>query len=209
MIKKTDLDNYYKKPYFFSRFSRKITSNLLLKLMKKYLKNNNSLEIIELGGGNSCVFALIENEFKPQKYIIIDNNQISLDKFIENNSKRDNVLLINKDILNVEKNFSSDLVLSIGLIEHFDENNTKNVIINHFNNVKENGLIIMSFPTPTFLYKITRKISQLLGLWIFHDERPLKMKEVLDTAKNYGEILECKIVWPIFLTQGFVVIKKI
>ena len=53
-----------------------------------------------------------------------------------------------------------------------------------FNVLKKGGILILGFPTPTFLYKITRKTSELLGLWIFHDERPLSIDEVLADVRE-------------------------
>jgi len=102
----------------------------------------------------------------------------------------------------------TDLVLSIGLIEHFDETGTQKAIKAHFELLKPKGIAIMTFPTPTFLYNIARFIAEKLGLWIFHDERPLRIEEVLETALEYGEQSEYKIIWPIIFTQGMVVFRK-
>ena len=115
---------------------------------------------------------------------------------------------MNRDIMDLDLKIESDIVFSVGLIEHFSVENTRQAVLSHFKALKEDGILILSFPTPTFLYKITRKIAELLGLWIFHDERPLKIDEVLETVNKHGELLERKIIWPIFLTQAMLVVRK-
>ena len=164
--------------------------------------------MMEFGGGNSCFYELFDETFQPKAYYIVDNNQVGLDEFSRKIGKRENTYLINQDILDPSLKVECDVVFSVGLIEHFSVENTRKAILSHFDVLKKGGILILGFPTPTFLYKITRKISELLGLWMFHDERPLKISEVLDTVSPFGELLEKKIIWSIFLTQAMLVIKK-
>jgi hypothetical protein len=91
------------------------------------------------------------------------------------------------------------------LIEHFDHEGTTRIIAAHFANVKPGGTVFITFPTPTRLYRIARKVIELLGLWIFHDERPLGMNEVVEEANRHGDLLHSEINWWILLTQGIVV----
>jgi len=152
---------------------------------------------------------LLIDEFNPAKYLIVDNNLAGLEKTKERIKEKDNVVLLNRDILKGNfENIMSDLVLSVGLIEHFDEKGTRKAIKAHFDLLKKNGLAVITFPTPTFLYRIARFIAEKMGLWIFHDERPLQIKEVLEIAREYGEQMEYSIIWPIVFTQGVVVFKK-
>ena len=57
---------------------------------------------------------------------------------------------------------------------------------NHFSYgiLKKDGITIISFPTPTFLYRITRKICEIIGIWFFHDERPLEFEEVIKETQK-------------------------
>ena len=64
-----------------------------------------------------------------------------------------------------------------------------------------------TFPAPTWLYRCARQISERLGLWIFHDERPLTMQSVVREMKKYGDCIDSFINWKIVFTQGIVVIK--
>ncbi len=208
MEKKTDWTRYYNAPYKTASITRKITGHILVETMRKYVGNVKNLSIIELGGANSAFLELLIKAFGPEEYIIIDNNQAGLDKTKTRITKDNNVAVFNKDILNLDMKKQTDLVLSIGLIEHFDKTGTQKAIKAHFELLKPNGIAIMTFPTPTFLYNIARFIAEKLGLWIFHDERPLRIEEVLETALEYGEQSEYKIIWPIIFTQGMVVFRK-
>ena len=207
-MKKTNWDSYYNKPYKFAGFTKRIITRVLLKYIQQYTPAKTGMTMMELGGGNSCFYELFDETFQPKAYYIVDNNQVGLDEFSRRIGKRENTHLINQDVLDPDLKVECDLVFSVGLIEHFSVENTREAILAHFDVLKSGGILILGFPTPTFLYKITRKISELLGLWIFHDERPLKIAEVLDTVNRHGELLEKKIIWSIFLTQAMLVIKK-
>jgi SAM-dependent methyltransferase len=207
-MKKTDWDGYYNKPYKFAGFTKRIITRVLLKYIQRYIPVKNNIAMMEFGGGNSCFYELFDRTFQPKAYYIVDNNQAGLDEFSRRIGKRGNTHLVNRDILDPDLKVECDIVFSVGLIEHFSVENTRKAILSHFGVLKKGGILILGFPTPTFLYKITRKISELLGLWIFHDERPLKINEVLNTVNQYGELLGKKIIWSIFLTQAMLVIKK-
>ncbi len=208
-MEKTDWTKYYQSPYKTATITRKITGRTLVRILKKYIKNPKGILLTELGGANSAFLELLIDELNPAKYIIVDNNLAGLEKTKERIKEKDNVVLLNRDILKGNfENIMSDLVLSVGLIEHFDEKGTRKAIKAHFDLLKKNGLAVITFPTPTFLYRIARFIAEKMGLWIFHDERPLQIKEVLEIAREYGEQMEYSIIWPIVFTQGVVVFKK-
>jgi SAM-dependent methyltransferase len=205
---KTDWDRYYEKPYKTASFSRPITIKHVLGYLKKYAPKDRPFTITEFGGGNSCFYETFANELKPQTYYIVDNNQTGLDAFRSRIGEREDTVLLNRDIMDCKADWQSDVVYSVGLIEHFLAPDTRKAVLAHLQVLKPGGLLILGFPTPTFLYRITRKMAEILGLWIFHDERPLKREEVLETVKPYGSVLESDILWPIFLTQAFIVLKK-
>ena len=99
----------------------------------------------------------------------------------------------------------ADIVFSVGLIEHFAAEQTAHVIGRHFSCVKPGGLVVITFPTPTFLYRITRTLAESAGLWRFPDERPLQWAEVLAEVVRHGMVLTTFTNWPLALTQGVVV----
>ncbi len=206
MNNKTDWDKYYNKPYKTASFTRKITGGALIDVIQKF-SNSESLSVTELGGGNSCFFDTFIKKLTIIKYNIIDNNQLSIDLA----NKRSGVIDANLgDVLNISGDNieKTDLVYSVGLIEHFSPENTKKAIETHFEIVKDGGFVIMTFPTPTILYRLVRYFAELFGVWIFYDERPLKIDEVTRACATNGELLYKKIIWSIFLTQYIVVWRK-
>jgi len=205
----TDWDRYYCKPYKTATFTRKITEGILHRLIRQYVPHENiAFSICELGGANSCFYEGIKYQYNPAQYLIIDNNELGLERFSQRIDCNDSVILKNEDILNLGKCQTLDLVFSVGLIEHFGIDDTKKAIAAHFQLLKPQGIAIISFPTPTLLYRITRFLFELLGLWIFHDERPLRREEVANTINKFGTILYDKVIWLIFLTQRIVVVKN-
>jgi 2-polyprenyl-3-methyl-5-hydroxy-6-metoxy-1,4-benzoquinol methylase len=209
-MEKTDWDNYYSHPFKLSTFSRKITSDKLIRLLNQFgPQGRTDITIVELGGANSCFYETLNKEFSPIKYLIIDNNLMGLEKTNKRLNKANNIEIKCEDVLNLSENSEKfDIVFSVGLIEHFSPEETLKCIAAHFFYLKRKGICIITFPTPTWLYKISRKCAELLGLWIFYDERPMKMDEVLNEIRKHGVILHSSITWLILLTQGVIVAIK-
>lgn len=208
--KKTDWDSYYSKPFKAASATRKITVGRILDFLSPISPNLKDARCIELGGGNSCVYEPLRNAHLFQSYDILDTNEIGVRLFQER-AKNPNDRGILGDILHPEKLAkiqAAKLCFSVGLIEHFDEKGTRDSIRSHFECTEPGGWVLMTYPTPTWLYRITRKIAELLGIWKFHDERPLTPKEVLGEVARYGKIIRHEIIWPIFLTQGIVLCQK-
>ncbi len=205
----TDWDAYYKSLYLTASYTRRITTATLIRLIRQYVPNGvRGIRIVELGGGGSCFFETIKKKINPCEYHIVDNNEFGLDQLRSRIGHDTSVFLYNQDVLDLELTRKMDLVFSIGLIEHFRTAETKKAIEAHFKLLEPGGICIMSFPTPTWLYRITRGISESLGLWIFHDERPLALEEVEGAIADKDTIVFKKIIWPIILTQYVVVVRK-
>ena len=205
----TNWDQYYSKPYKTATFTRRITADVLHRLIRQYAPHKEiNFKLCELGGANSCFYEGIKREFNPALYHIIDNNKLGLKKFRERLGNDKSVALSNQNVLDLKQTPTFDMVFSVGLIEHFSVEDTKKAIAAHFRLLKPQGIAVISFPTPTFLYRITRFLAQLLGLWIFHDERPLRMDEVKHAFDEFGIILFDKIIWSIILTQRIMVVRN-
>jgi len=204
----TDWDSYYDKPVKVSAISRKVTQKKILALIHKYHTSPLN-SICELGGGNSCFYATLHYEFPNAKYTIIDNNDHGLDLFRQHNNDQC-ISLVTDDVINPTSLLEpSDLVFSIGLIEHFSKLDTAKAIKYHFLNAKPGSTVIISYPTPTWLYIAARSIVELFGMWKFHDERPLSKQEVLNEVRRYGIVENYSVNWPIIFTQGVFVVKAI
>ncbi len=204
---KTDWDRYYDKPFIATSFTRRIMEHKLLKLMKHYA-NQSHLQLVEFGGANSCFFDAIQQNIQPEAYHVIDNNKKGLDKLMARTPHFYSVKVHHCDILNLDLSDEYDLTFSVGLIEHFNTHDTAKAVEQHFNSTKSEGIVILTFPTPTLLYRITRFFAEKMRLWIFHDERPLLPDEVINTIKNHGSVLYQKTLWSMFLTQHVIVARK-
>jgi len=207
-MKKTDWDHYYKKPYKLNSYLKKTVTRKLVKYISAHSSQTRGFTITEFGGGNSCFYEPFDAVFKPSKYFIVDNNQVGLDELKQRTGERENLELICHDIFEPLLSIKSHIVFSVGLIEHFPPEETRKAIQAHLDIVEEKGIVILGFPTPTLLYRIARKISEMCRTWIFHDERPLEIPEVLETLKPDFDILETGIIYSIIFTQAFVVARK-
>ncbi len=204
---KTDWDAYYDLPYKTASLTRRYTTSKLINFIKQNEPSGGNPSMAELGGANSCFFNSIQKELNPTIYHIVDNNRTGLDKF-KLRCKTSNVSLHEMDVLNLNLELSVDVVFSVGLIEHFSKEQMEKCVKAHFQLLKPGGIAVISFPTPTFLYNITRFLSESLGLWIFHDEKPLKKNEVVEILPEKIKVIDSKLLWPIFLTQWMLVLRK-
>ncbi len=203
----TNWDSYYQKPFFLAVYARKITARLLIRIIQKYGRNHTAPVIAELGGGNSCFFDALQHSIKPAEFHAIDNNTIGLKLLGERTERYPGVFLHQQDVLGLDLDIRADIVFSVGLIEHFSGDNLLHVIQAHFQILQPGGIVIISFPTPTFLYRVSRYLAEVLHLWIFYDEQPLPISKVVEIAWPMGEILHTQINWPIVFTQGIVVMR--
>lgn len=101
----------------------------------------------------------------------------------------------------------ADVVFSVGLVEHFLPTETAKAVRAHFDLVKPSGLVVITFPTPTWLYRAARAACEAIGVWKFPDERPLDPEEVLAVAREWGVVVFEKTLWPLIFTQYFVAVR--
>ena len=99
-------------------------------------------------------------------------------------------------------------MFSVGLIEHFPPTGTREVLVAHFDWVRPGGAVVVSYPTPTWLYVATRRLLEACRLWRFPDERPLRFDEVARAVADQGTVVHRQVLWPLLLTQELVVFLK-
>jgi SAM-dependent methyltransferase len=121
----------------------------------------------------------------------------------------DRVILHEQDVLRLALPQTVDVAFSVGLIEHFTPEETASAVRAHFEILKPGGIALVSFPTPTWLYRLARRAAELTGKWMFPDERPLRLDEVAAAASPHGRLLFRKILWPIVFTQCLTVWRKV
>ena len=200
----TNWTAYYQRPFFLSRFTRWLGARHIRKILGD-VGLKEGLSFLELGGGNSCVFGELDLSFQPSRYTVIDNNELGLSLLQDRVGQHENLRLVLGDLF--AGDFSErphDVVLSLGLIEHFDRADTYRMILRHFELVKPGGCVLITFPTPTRLYRASRWIAEAFGRWAFPDERPLEMREVIEVFEHQGSILHQEVgSWTPF-TQGVI-----
>lgn len=207
MTEATNWDSYYARPYKTASLTRKYSASVLVDLMKRNGGTGGS--ILEFGGANSCFIDGILTEVKPARYDVIDNNQLGLDLLKSRYPSDDRVSVNQGDVLSPsDPDYLYDIVYSVGLIEHFDQAGTARAIATHFKYLKPGGTAIITFPTPTWLYRAVRGLAEATNNWIFHDERPLRLPEFERAVAGLGDIQSARILWPLVLTQYCVVVRK-
>ena len=207
----TDWDRYYKNVVPTARLTRRYTTANLVNAMKRYAApsaGQTGLSILEIGGANSCFLDSIVAGVGCQRYDVVDTNAYGLSLLEQRVGHGDKVRLHQQSVLGLSLETQADIVFSVGLIEHFDAPRTRQAVLAHFDVLRPGGLAIITFPTPTLLYRIVRGLAEALGMWQFPDERPLQPREVLAAVRERGEVLLVKTMWPLILTQTFMVVRK-
>ena len=197
----TDWDRYYRSPTPVAHWTRRYTAAMLVKSLSKFGGQIDTL--IEIGGANSCFLERIRQDLAPREYHVIDTNAYGLSLLGGRGVKTHR-----QDCRAPALDLQADAVFSVGLVEHFDPENTRQAIASHFALLKPGGCAIISFPTPTWLYRAARALTEAAGAWKFPDERPLDRAEVVAAASPFATVEFEKLLWPIVFTQRLMVFRK-
>lgn len=163
-----------------------------------------TFSICEFGGANSCFYDAIRKAYPDAFFTAVDSNELGL-RLLETRAAGERTRALHCDLTSMPDGLiEADVVFSVGLIEHFDPERTARVIDRHFKCAAAGGLVILTFPTPTWLYRATRAAAEAAGVWRFPDERPLLAGEVLASVQKNGRVLTAFTNWPVILTQGVV-----
>ena len=206
----TDWTRYYERPFITAHLTRRITGHILAKMLLAaggFPERHGS--IIELGGGNSSFCDTVMHCLFAQFYTVVDSNPRGVELFRAKHPGPETEALC-ADILTLDPAslVHADLVFSVGLVEHFSEEQTRIAIRRHFELAKPGGLVLITFPVPTLNYRIIRRAAEKLGIWRFPDERPIQLEDAVALCAEHGEILAKRLNRAILLTQGIVLAKK-
>jgi glycosyltransferase involved in cell wall biosynthesis/SAM-dependent methyltransferase len=207
----TDWDSYYTSVPTTAKLTRRYTTGVLLDSIKRYaaaLAPQSRLSILEIGGANSCFLDSIVAEVACERYDVVDTNHYGLSLLGKHVHDSGIVYLHEKSVLGLSLDRKADLVFSVGLIEHFERRQTREAVRAHFDVLRPGGIAIITFPTPTLLYRLTRRFIEILGMWKFPDERPLEPPEVVAAVRDRADVLYQKTLWPLMLTQHLIVARK-
>jgi len=207
----TDWDSYYTSVPATAKLTRRYTTAVLLDAIKRHASPTapeSRFSILEIGGANSCFVDSILAEISCVRYDVVDTNQYGLSLLANRVGDNGIVHLHEKSVLGLSLDRMADIVFSVGLVEHFDPQQTREAVLAHFDVLRPGGTVIITFPTPTLLYRMTRKFIETIGMWKFPDERPLEPPEVIAAVRDRGDVLFQKTLWPLMLTQHLVVARK-
>ena len=204
----TDWDQYYRRPFAAASVTRGVTRRKLIRLFSN-VGIRNSPTILELGGANSAFADAIASAMHPKRYAVADTNACGLTLFRERFPDTELFPSFEVDAVDLPAGLAGyDVVFSVGLIEHFSPYRTARCIASHFKACRPGGIVLITFPTPTLLYRMIRSAAEKTGHWIFHDERPLQFAEVHAACRAYGDLVHESITWQIGLTQGCAVYRR-
>jgi glycosyltransferase involved in cell wall biosynthesis len=206
----TDWDRYYTNVPATAALTRKYTASVLVDVIRRYATpaKDSRLSIVEIGGANSCFLDRILLAIGPRTYDVIDTNEYGLSLLARRVGNGQVVRLHQESVLALSLGRDADLVFSVGLVEHFDPGETRKAVLAHFDALRPGGLAIITFPTPTLLYRIARRLIEMGGMWKFPDERPLDRAEVLAAVRERGDVVYQKTLWPLILTQHVIAAQK-
>ena len=204
----TDWDRYYRETSPTAHFTRRFTRNSLLSFLSQCGGPERPV-LLELGGANSCFLNAIVERMRPAEYHVLDTNRHGLD-LLERRAPEipSRIVCHEDDCRQPSLHMQADIVLSVGLIEHFDPAGTRQAIATHFQLLKPGGFALISYPTPTWLYRTARALVSSIGLWRFPDERPLQREEVMSAIRQHGEVVGEKLLWPVVFTQRMMLVRK-
>jgi glycosyltransferase involved in cell wall biosynthesis len=208
----TDWTSYYTSIPITARLTRRYSNRVLVRTLNDAARVAGPIRrVTELGGANSCFVDRVCQALRPDTYTIVDRNPYGLSLlagWMPPATSATRLDVCEGDVRALEPGAPSDAVFSIGLIEHFEPAGTRKVIRTHFDLVRSGGVVLVSYPTPTVLYRGTRRVLELLGLWSFPDERPLRFAEIADAVGDRGDLLSRRMMWPLLLTQEMAVFRK-
>lgn len=158
----------------------------------KRLMNNTNLRnpnILELGAGTGK-----DSEWLIKRYggkaTLIDNCRYVISKANKRFHKkkvRINYIKSNIEDINYKNQF--DLVFSIGLVEHFYNQDLINIFKKHTNASKKSGYVIIFVPHKTNIYRFFRRFLTYFNLWMW-DEKPFTKQEL----NRLGKINNAKLI---------------
>lgn len=200
---KSDSDSFFHR--IFLESVTKAYAGLL-----KHAKFREPITILELGCGTGYTNKWLCRKYKVKKITLVDSNERMLNIAAKTLSKElCKKEFIKADFFRLKSEEKYDLVHSQGVIEHFEPKKRLELLKKHADLTKAEGYCVIYFPTPTFTYVLLRKIMEILGIWIFHDEVPLKKGTVTEEMESFGlKEVKGNYLSRFFLTEYGVLFKK-
>ena len=144
MSKRSNWDIHYNNRIrIFTTFIGLKGNFVLNKNIKNFIfKNSNGFnKILEIGAGSGRLSALVSKYFNQCDLIDKSSSALKLAAII---SKKSRPIII--DIFDYSENEKYDVVVSVGLVEHFEKNKMQKLIEKHLKLAKQNGCVIIVVP---------------------------------------------------------------
>jgi glycosyltransferase involved in cell wall biosynthesis len=208
----TDWTAYYTSVPMSAVLTRRYSSRVIIRALRDAARDAGPLRrITELGGANSCFVDRVCATLRPDTYTVVDHNRFGLSLlagWAPPPPASTTLEVREADVRSMPAGEPADVVFSVGLVEHFEPAVTRAVLRTHAAMARSGGTVLVSYPTPTALYRAARRLLEYLGLWSFPDERPLRFGEVAAAFDGVGTIVSRRTLWPLILTQELVVVRK-
>jgi len=183
MIKNNNLNSMTDETYYTSRLKRIDFRYRLkrrsLEVVNAILKYNNSPEIIvDVGTVDGEMLKIIKSKIKAKTFIGLD--------IVSKGFKAKDINFIQASVYNLPfKNNSIDVIIAAAVLEHLEDH--QRVIKEFFKVLKENGLLILTFPNPFF-----DGLAQRIGYLSTKDHKAhLSLHFIINMLKkNNFQILE-------------------
>ncbi|HEY4193913.1 MAG TPA: methyltransferase domain-containing protein [Mucilaginibacter sp.] len=155
------------------------------KLLKQIIDNNKTSTAIELGGFPGY-YAIFLHKYFGLKTTLFDfyvHQPVLKEVLTANQLTEKDIKVIEGDLFNYQSNEQYDLVLSCGLIEHF--NDTKDIIARHLSFLKPGGILFITLPNFTGMNGwVQRKYD--MGNYEKHNISSMNPKLLADYCKQLG-----------------------
>lgn len=188
----TNWDQYHKRIKI-----RQITAELVWKAYSDLLNGvhfEEPVKIIELGCGTGYNTLKLTSLFQTEKVTLVDFNPNMLDLAQKTLSSLNcGKEFLPQDLFSLDLSEKYNIVHSQGLLEHFTFEQKRKLIRLHKELLAADGVVIIMVPTPSLVYRFKRRITEMMHLWIYHDETAIPEAE-LNAELEYGglQILKMK-----------------
>jgi 2-polyprenyl-3-methyl-5-hydroxy-6-metoxy-1,4-benzoquinol methylase len=171
-------------------------------------RSERGIDITEIGGGNSCFVEPILKRFRAVSYRVIDTDARGLSLLRERAGLGPVIDLKLASVLDLSGEPRSDMVFSVGMIEHFPVEEMKQAIRKHIELLRPGGTLLVTFHSSTWLYRLARAAFGYFGARKLNGKRPLERSEVLSAVGRAALLLYEETMWPLIFTQHLMVFRR-
>jgi 2-polyprenyl-3-methyl-5-hydroxy-6-metoxy-1,4-benzoquinol methylase len=183
--------------------------------VKKSFKSFKGLKVIEVGSGLGTYSALMAKE--GAKVSLLDYSDKALQEaklFLKANNVQ--ATFIKADALKLPQKLMGkyDISMSFGLTEHFIGKNRVKINKVHFDLVRDNGMVVLSFPNKNNLpYRFFKYATQKLKTWPFGIEIPYSKQEFMEMFHTFGirkiQVEGDSLFWSLNFINPFILISRV